>query len=133
MASALVAKNRALQGRGPEVTFVPENKHVVPKPGQSLLEIAEANGLPIEAGCRMGICGADPVAIKDGMECTSAISDDERPTLERLGLALEHADGVLRARPGPGDGRADARQGRGAEHQPGRGLQLRPRRRAASS
>ena len=36
-----------------------------PKPGQSLLEIAEANGLPIEAGCRMGICGADPVAIKE--------------------------------------------------------------------
>ena len=37
-------------------------------PGMSLLEIAEANGLAIEAGCRMGICGADPVAIKDGME-----------------------------------------------------------------
>ena len=59
----------------------------MPKPGQSLLEIAEANGLRIEAGCRMGICGADPVAIKEGMECTSAVSDDERSTLERLGLA----------------------------------------------
>jgi NAD(P)H-nitrite reductase large subunit len=35
----------------------------------------------------MGICGADPVAIKEGMDCTSAISDDERATLERLGLA----------------------------------------------
>jgi nitrite reductase (NADH) large subunit len=35
----------------------------------------------------MGICGADPVAIKDGMECLSGISDDERATLERLGLA----------------------------------------------
>jgi nitrite reductase (NADH) large subunit len=69
------------------VTFVPENKHVVPKPGQSLLEIAEANGLAIEAGCRMGVCGADPVAIKEGMECASPISDDERATLERLGLA----------------------------------------------
>jgi NADPH-dependent 2,4-dienoyl-CoA reductase/sulfur reductase-like enzyme/ferredoxin len=72
---------------GPEVTFVPQNKHVIPKPGQSLLEIAEANNLPIEAGCRMGICGADPVAIKSGMDCTSAISDDERATLERLGYA----------------------------------------------
>jgi NAD(P)H-nitrite reductase large subunit len=35
----------------------------------------------------MGICGADPVAIKDGMACTSPISDDEKATLERLGLA----------------------------------------------
>ena len=56
---------------GPQVTFLPDNKRVAPKPGQTLLEIAEANGLPIEAGCRMGICGADPVAIKDGMSCTS--------------------------------------------------------------
>ena len=72
---------------GPQVTFLPDNKRVAPKPGQSLLEIAEANGLPIEAGCRMGICGADPVAIKDGMSCTSAIGDDEKATLERLGYA----------------------------------------------
>ena len=35
----------------------------------------------------MGICGADPVAIKDGMSCTSAIGDDEKATLERLGYA----------------------------------------------
>ncbi len=33
----------------------------------------------------MGVCGADPVAITDGMECTSAT--DESATLERLGLA----------------------------------------------
>src|SRR4051794_20647876 len=78
---------RTIQGGAPQVTFVPDNKHVAPKPGMSLLEIAEANGLPIEAGCRMGICGADPVAIKDGMGCTSPIGDDEKATLERLGLA----------------------------------------------
>jgi NAD(P)H-nitrite reductase large subunit len=35
----------------------------------------------------MGICGADPVAIKGGMECTSPVSDDEKATLERLGYA----------------------------------------------
>jgi NAD(P)H-nitrite reductase large subunit len=43
--------------------------------------------MTIEAGCRMGVCGSDPVAIKDGMDCVSPISDDERATLERLGLA----------------------------------------------
>ncbi|HEX6022363.1 MAG TPA: FAD-dependent oxidoreductase [Solirubrobacter sp.] len=85
-AVSAMALSRAA-GRGVEVTFVPEDKRVVPKPGQSLLEIAESNGMTIEAGCRMGICGADPIAIKSGMECTSPISDDEKATLERLGLA----------------------------------------------
>ena len=84
-ASLSRAANRTVGS--PEVTFVPEDKRVVPKPGQSLLEIAESNGMTIEAGCRMGICGADPVAIKEGMDCTSAVSDDEKATLERLGLA----------------------------------------------
>ena len=37
----------------------------------SLLEVAEREGLPIEAGCRLGVCGADPVAVKGGMECLS--------------------------------------------------------------
>ena len=35
----------------------------------------------------MGVCGADPVCVKHGMENLSAITDDERSTLERLGLA----------------------------------------------
>ena len=117
----------------PEVTFVPENKHVIPKPGQSLLEIAEANGLPIEAGCRMGICGADPVAIKSGMDCTSPISDDEKATLERLGYAPNTRMACCARVTGPGRGLAHARQGRGAGPQPRRRVQLRPRRQATSS
>lgn len=84
LAAALTS---ARAGGGPQVTFLPDNQRVAPKPGQTLLEVIEANGLPIEAGCRMGICGADPVAIKDGEACTSPISDDEKATLERLGLA----------------------------------------------
>jgi nitrite reductase (NADH) large subunit len=44
-------------------------------------------GSLIEAGCRMGVCGADPVAIREGMENLSPIGDDERSTLDRLGLA----------------------------------------------
>ena len=85
--SRSIARNRAVRSGAPEVTFVPENKRVAAKEGLTLLEIAESNGMTIESGCRMGICGADPVAIKDGMECLSGISDDERATLERLGLA----------------------------------------------
>jgi nitrite reductase (NADH) large subunit len=86
-AARSIATNRALKSGAPEVTFVPEDKTVAATEGLSLLEIAESNDMTIESGCRMGICGADPVAIKDGMECLSAISDDEKATLERLGLA----------------------------------------------
>ena len=71
----------------PEVTFVPGNTRVAPKPGQTLLEVAEGAGMTIEAGCRMGVCGADPVAIRSGLECTSKVTDDELATLNRLGYA----------------------------------------------
>jgi nitrite reductase (NADH) large subunit len=60
---------------------------VVAKPGATLLEIAQANGQAIEAGCRMGVCGADPIAVKEGIENLSPVSDDERSTLDRLGHA----------------------------------------------
>ena len=54
--------------------------------GMSLLDIAEKGGQPIEAGCRMGVCGADPVAVLDGMDQLSAPEADELKTLKRLGL-----------------------------------------------
>ena len=54
--------------------------------GMSVLDIAEKGGQPIEAGCRMGVCGADPVAVLDGMNCLSEPSADELKTLKRLGL-----------------------------------------------
>ena len=82
-----MASHRAVNAGAPEVSFEPEGKRVVAKPGMSLLEAAEAGGLSIESGCRMGVCGADPVCVKHGMENLSAITDDERSTLERLGLA----------------------------------------------
>src|SRR5262249_40219100 len=79
---------RHLKGLGqPEVTFSPEGRRGVVESGRSLLEIAEANNQKIEAGCRMGVCGADPVAIVDGMSNLSPVGDEERNTLERLGYA----------------------------------------------
>ena len=71
----------------PKITFLPDDQQIVIEPGVTLLEVAESNGLQIEAGCRMGVCGADPVAIVSGMQNISEIGDDERATLERLGLA----------------------------------------------
>ncbi|HJS39844.1 MAG TPA: FAD-dependent oxidoreductase, partial [Sphingomicrobium sp.] len=55
-------------------------------PGRSLLESLESAGVSIDFGCRMGVCGADPVAIIGGADQLSAPGEDEAATLRRLGL-----------------------------------------------
>lgn len=82
-----IALRRSKVVEGAQVTFEPEGKRILATSGASLLEIVEANDLTLESGCRMGVCGADPVAVLEGMESLSAISGDEKTTLERLGLA----------------------------------------------
>ncbi|MFE3189703.1 FAD-dependent oxidoreductase [Nocardia sp. NPDC059240] len=57
------------------------------EPGASLLEIAERAGRRIESGCRMGVCGADPVAVLEGADALSVPGPDELNTLRRLGFA----------------------------------------------
>ena len=69
-----------------EVTFEPGEHIVAAKAGASLLEVAEAAGMPVEVGCRMGVCGADPVHVLDGFDHLTPITSDEASTLERLGL-----------------------------------------------
>ncbi len=74
------------KGAKAEVTFMPGEVRVLAEPGRSVLEIAEANNQKIEAGCRMGVCGADPVVVLAGMENLPPAGSDEAATLERLGL-----------------------------------------------
>ncbi|MFN8595973.1 MAG: FAD-dependent oxidoreductase [Anaerolineae bacterium] len=69
-----------------EITFLPGDLRVPVEAGRSLLEIAEANKQPIKSGCRMGVCGADPILIADGQQNLPPMSADEKATLERLGL-----------------------------------------------
>ncbi|HMN29903.1 MAG TPA: FAD-dependent oxidoreductase, partial [Caldilineaceae bacterium] len=71
----------------PEVIVEPEGKRITVEKNRTLLEVIESNGLPIESGCRMGLCGADPICVLDGMEALSKVGSDERTTLERLALA----------------------------------------------
>ena len=78
---------RAAAAGSTELKIDPEGRRVAVKPGQSVLEAVEACGLHIESGCRMGVCGADPVAITAGAEHLAPPSGDERSTLERLGHA----------------------------------------------
>jgi nitrite reductase (NADH) large subunit len=59
---------------------------VLAKVGDKLLDIAEASQVPMESGCRMGMCGSDPVRILEGEDNLSPMRSAERRTLERLGL-----------------------------------------------
>jgi NAD(P)H-nitrite reductase large subunit/ferredoxin len=70
-----------------EVRFAP-GPTVLVSPGESLLRVAQANQVPLESGCRMGLCGADPVRVIAGGENLSPPSAAERATLQRLGLPL---------------------------------------------
>ncbi|MTE13267.1 FAD-dependent oxidoreductase [Nocardia aurantiaca] len=71
----------------PAATVDFEGQAVAAEPGVSLLDLAEKANLPLEAGCRMGVCGADPVAILAGAGQLCEPTADERNTLRRLGFA----------------------------------------------
>jgi nitrite reductase (NADH) large subunit len=83
-AGALASKARSSRA---EVHFLPGDTAVDAEVGASLLEVAENAGLRLEAGCRMGVCGADPVAIVEGMGGLSQPDEDELIMLRRLGHA----------------------------------------------
>ncbi|APB00904.1 FAD-dependent oxidoreductase [Nocardia seriolae] len=70
---------------GPSVIL--DGTTVAAETGASLLELAEQASLPLEAGCRMGVCGADPVAVLEGGDQLCEPTGDERNTLRRLGFA----------------------------------------------
>ncbi|HZC70949.1 MAG TPA: FAD-dependent oxidoreductase [Jatrophihabitans sp.] len=77
----------ALSSSEPVVEFEPDGEQLVVKAGETLLEVAERARLPIEAGCRLGVCGADPVTVVEGIDRLSPVEEDEANTLRRLGLA----------------------------------------------
>jgi NADPH-dependent 2,4-dienoyl-CoA reductase/sulfur reductase-like enzyme/ferredoxin len=78
---------RAISAGGAEVHFAGSDKPARADIGMSVLALAERERQPIEAGCRMGVCGADPVAIKEGGGCLTPPDEDELNTLRRLGFA----------------------------------------------
>ena len=96
------------------VRFEADGAAVAAEVGTSLLDVAERNNQPIEAGCRMGVCGADPVAVLDGMPCLTPPGQDELNTLRRLGFGestrmaccarIESGSVTVSLTPEPGDG-----------------------------
>jgi NADPH-dependent 2,4-dienoyl-CoA reductase/sulfur reductase-like enzyme/ferredoxin len=71
-------------GSAPTVTVEPDGRSILTAAGNTLLDVVESADLSIEAGCRMGLCGADPIAVRAGAENLAPPTDDERATLRRL-------------------------------------------------
>ena len=90
------AQSRSVDESAARVRFDPDGSPVAAEVGMSLLEIAERYDQPLEAGCRMGVCGADPVAVLDGVSCLSP--PESRRTQHAAPARARHvdADGVLR-------------------------------------
>lgn len=54
-------------------------------PGQTICDVAEANGIAIKAECHMGVCGSDPIEIVSGAEyLVSDVDPGEAETLEDI-------------------------------------------------
>ncbi len=69
----------------PAVTFKGLGKTLPVAPGQTLCEVAEAAGLPLNAECHSGICGSDPIRILSGHEnLITGPTDGEAETLEDI-------------------------------------------------
>lgn len=73
-----------VRGDEVEVSFL-AGPTALARAGEPLLAIAEANGVKIEAGCRMGMCGADPIKVLAGHDNLTVPGGSERSTLDRIG------------------------------------------------
>lgn len=69
---------------GMTVTFKNSGKTFACKPGQSICDVAEKNGVKIKADCHIGSCGMDPIRILSGKENLNPIGDEEKGTLEDI-------------------------------------------------
>ncbi len=70
---------------GARVTFRGFPKSFPVAPGQTICDVAEANGVPLNAECHSGICGSDPIRILAGHEnLTTAPDGGESETLEDI-------------------------------------------------
>jgi thioredoxin reductase/pSer/pThr/pTyr-binding forkhead associated (FHA) protein/ferredoxin len=75
----------AAAAKGPAVTFRGHGKPLPVAAGQTICEVAEAQGVKISAECHAGICGSDPIRILSGLEnLEGEASEVEAETLEDI-------------------------------------------------
>ncbi len=76
---------KTLKSGQPSVTFQNMGGPFPAKPGQTIREVAEINGIQLNVECRKGVCGSDPVRILEGEDYLQMpISDLEADTLQQL-------------------------------------------------
>jgi thioredoxin reductase/ferredoxin/pSer/pThr/pTyr-binding forkhead associated (FHA) protein len=78
------APSAAAMPQGMVVLFKNTGKSCPFKPGQSICDIAEKNGIHLKADCHIGSCGIDAVRILSGLENMNNVSDEEKGTLEDI-------------------------------------------------
>ena len=69
----------------PKVTFLPVNQTFDGSPGESILEIAIANDVPLQHACG-GFCACTTchIQVKEGLESLSEMEEDENERIERV-------------------------------------------------
>lgn len=82
--SAKREEPQALRPEGMMIVFKNSGKSCPFKPGQTICDIAEKNGVKIKADCHIGSCGMDPIRIISGAENLNTMSDEEKGTLEDI-------------------------------------------------
>ena len=83
--SRLQSEAPAVAEGGPSVTFRNLGKTFPATVGQTICEVAESNGVSINAECHAGVCGSDPIRIIAGAENLKAPpGNQETETLEDL-------------------------------------------------
>ncbi|MCA8941481.1 MAG: (2Fe-2S)-binding protein [Planctomycetes bacterium] len=73
-----------------EVTFLPDDRTAWVSPGTNLVDAGAAAGVEVVTGCTRGMCGTDPVVVREGADGLAPPTDDERATLDRMGLGPEY-------------------------------------------
>jgi ferredoxin len=63
--------------------------------GAKLLDIAEASQVAMESGCRMGMCGSDPVRVLEGAENLSPKRGCSATGRRSCSIAQERRTGLL--------------------------------------
>lgn len=81
------------------VTFYGIGRQIEFTKGQTICELAEENGLPIDAECHAGLCGADPVRIISGKENINKMTDDEEATVQDCQLDTKNCRMACMVRP----------------------------------
>jgi thioredoxin reductase/ferredoxin/pSer/pThr/pTyr-binding forkhead associated (FHA) protein len=82
--SAKREEPKAANPEGMMIVFKNWGKSCPFKPGQTICDVAEKNGVKIKADCHIGSCGMDPIRIISGAENLNAMSDEEKGTLEDI-------------------------------------------------